>query len=370
MRNRHRQSSRRARGMFHAEVQALEIRCLPAGTVTASFAGGNITLSGDSQDNFIEVDLTPSGTFVRGIEVDGVPTRIKLGAKIVSDGSPVRLTNGPGIASDLNVNLRDGNDGVEIYAGGSPGTPFDAHIGRNLRINTGRGHDFVEIYSNDGSLTINNELTIVLDAGDDFVSLDGGFGVEPDLPEDGVEIEQAPLHVGGLTKISGSTGDDGVDIVNFSTSGNLQIETGGGNDLVGLLYVEVGANAVITTGANHDDVAIVGTFVAGSTSINTGSGNDRVGILDAYSQGDVSVLLQQGNDTLAAAGSLSVGSNAKVTLNGGTGALGEIDTLDISLEIEAPPQTTFISFETLDSTDLAFEILDYVFGSLFGDSDP
>ena len=96
-----RQSSRRLLGGLSAEVQSLESRCLPAGTVTADISGGNITLNGDKFNNLIEVELTSTGVFVRGVE----GTNLKFGARTIADGSSLKLASGPRVTTDLIINL-------------------------------------------------------------------------------------------------------------------------------------------------------------------------------------------------------------------------------------------------------------------------
>lgn len=361
MRHRIRQSLRPQLGNLSAEVQFLEPRTLPAGTVTASVTGGSITLNGDRQDNVIEVALTPDGIFVRG--VDG--TNIKLGVRTITDGSPLKLAPGPTVTRDLVINLKDGDDAVLVYADSSSEDPVEALIGRNLKINTGRGSDTATVEVRDGTLTIGNELNIELDADADFLLLDGNARVETDLPEQLEETENAPLHVAGLAKVSGGSGDDVIAVVDFSTGGNVEIQTGHGDDTIGLEDVLVGANAVISTGAGDDDVGIAYVTVLGRSNITTGSGDDRVGIYSGHAEGDVIILLQQGNDTLAVDGDLSVGEDAQVILNGGNGR-NETDTLGADAESELALDATIISFEAFGSSELASDILDDVFGAIFG----
>lgn len=362
MRKRIRQSTRRPLSALSAEVQSLESRCLPAGTVAATLTANGITLNGDRSDNFIEVDLTPTGVFVRG--VDG--TNIKFGARIITNGSPLRLATSPQVTNDLVINLKDGHDSVSVYVGGSEETPVAATISRNLKIDSGRGEDFVEVEVRDGSLTVGGGLDINLGNDSDYLLLNGDAFVEEELPDNHEESETAPFHVNGLAKITGGTGDDVVGIVDFSTGGNLQVETGHGDDSVGIDTARIGANLTISTGSENDDVGIAFVLVLGRTNITTGSGNDRVGIFSAHSEGNVSILLQQGSDTLAAIGELSVGEDASVTLNGGSGQ-NEIDTLAADPESEFAGASTVIGFEAFDSPELVFDILDDISGEIFGE---
>lgn len=359
MRHRNRVSSRRPQRAVSAEVQALEARTLPAGTVTASYSGGSITLNGDRFNNVIEIEFDSTGLFVRGL--DG--TNIKFGARTITDGSPFKLAPGPTVTRDLVVNLKDGNDVVELFVDG-----VDASIGRNLKIDTGRGEDIAGVLVPNGSLTVGNELNIKLGDASDYLLLNGDAFFEDELPDDHEEEENAPLHVNGLTKVSAGTGDDIVGIANFSTDGNLEIETGHGDDTVGVEFAFVGGNATISTGGDDDDVGIAFVQIEGRGNITTGSGNDRVGVFNTHSQGNVSIRLEQGNDLLAAAGELTVGEDAQVLLSGGNG-VDEIDTLAADGEFNLAVDAIVIGFESGDSPELAFDILDEVFDLIFDDFD-
>lgn len=360
MRKRKRQSLRCPLTANSAEVQSLEPRCLPAGTVTANISGGNITLNGDRQNNLIEVGLTPAGVFVRG--VDG--TNLKFGARTITDGSTLKLAPGARVTTDLIINLKDGNDSVSLYVGGSAELPVAATIGRNLKIDLGRGEDTAAIEVRDGSLTIGNNLDIKL--GDDSDHLLIGFipqaGDQPEAiaPVFLTEPSSAPLHIAGLAKISGGTGDDAVAAFGFSTDGNLQIETGGGNDAVGIAGALIGGSAVISTGAGNDDVGIAFVAILGSTNITTGSGDDRVGVYYVHSERNATILLQQGNDTLISGGGLSLGSGAQLTLNGGSGARTEIDTLAAVPDLDQALVTTVTGFEAIVPPELVSEIIDEI----------
>ena len=360
-----RQSSRRLLGGLSAEVQSLESRCLPAGTVTADISGGNITLNGDKFNNLIEVELTPTGVFVRGVE----GTNLKFGARTIADGSSLKLASGPRVTTDLIINLKDGNDSVSIYVGGSAETPVAATIGRNLKIDVGRGMDSVVIDVRDGSLTIGNELNIKL--GDDSDSLLLGY-IPPtvdqpaDLPEVTSEILTFPLHVAGLTKISGGTGDDVVGAFGVSTGRNLQIETGGGNDAVVIGGASIGGSATISTGSGNDGVGLAFVAILGDTDIKTGSGDDRVVAFFVHSEGNATILLQQGNDTVITGGQLSLGNGAQLTLNGGTGARTEIDTLAVAPDVGLELVSTVIGFEDAIASELVPGILEDLFREFFG----
>ena len=335
MRHRIRLSSRRALGTLSAEIQSLEPRTLPAGTVTASLSGGSITLTGDKQDNAIAIQMTPTGVFVQS--TDG-STTIKLGAQSTTDGSPVKLAAGPKVFQDLIINLNDGNDTVYIFANSFPlgavgvaaavEAPLEATIGRNLKINTGRGNDGVVVFAVGGRLTVGNDMTVELGSGDDLLFLYGAISEPPsDLPAGPPTPQVNPLHVTGNAKINGGAGNDVIQVFGVSTGKDLQIETFNGNDQVIVVNSSIGGNVGISTGGDDDFVVASDVAVFGRSSITTGNGNDHVEIHNAYSRGNVSVRLDQGNDTLDVSGNLSVGKNATVTLDGGDGR-NEIDTFN------------------------------------------
>lgn len=335
MRHRIRPSSRRALGTLSAEIQSLEPRTLPAGTVTASFSGGSITLTGDKQDNAIAILMTPTGVFVQS--TDG-STTIKLGAQSTTDGSPVKLAAGPKVLQDLIIKMKDGNDAVFIFAIGFPlGTvgvaatgeaPLESTIGRNLKINTGRGQDVVVVSAVNGRLIVGNDLTVDLNSGDDVLFLYGAISLPPsDLPAGPPTPQVNPLHVAGNAKINGGAGNDVLQVGGVSTGKDLQIETFNGNDTVIVANSSIGGNVVISTGGDDDFVVASEVAVFGRSSITTGNGNDHVVIQNAYSRGNASVRLEQGNDTLDVSGNLAVGKNATVTLDGGDGR-NEIDTFN------------------------------------------
>jgi hypothetical protein len=50
----------------HLQVESLEARDLPAGTVTAAFAGGVLTLTGDAQANSLEVRISNGNVTLKG----------------------------------------------------------------------------------------------------------------------------------------------------------------------------------------------------------------------------------------------------------------------------------------------------------------
>src|SRR6476660_4883284 len=80
-------------------LHQLESRDNPNGTVTASVAGGVLTLTGDDLDNSIAVDQTGAGSFT------------------VSGAANTAIQGGPNFTgvNSIVANLADGNDVVALF---------------------------------------------------------------------------------------------------------------------------------------------------------------------------------------------------------------------------------------------------------------
>ncbi len=354
------------------EIQSLEPRALPAGTVTVNVVDGDIKLIGDNSANSIEVDLQPNGIFVRGF--DG--TNIKLGASLTMDGSAVQLSNSPTVLRDLVINLKGGADTLALHVGDTLSDGFvHAVIGRNLKIEMGAGFDqaTIELFISGPtvnslpSLTVNNEMKVDLGTESDYFLADGFWkfaGAPADYGQESSRTE--PISVIGNTKIVGGSGDDIVSLQIFSTVGNLQIETGSGNDTVSLNHVSISGSASIFTGASNDDLLMTNTTIRRGASLDTGSGNDRVVIGGDFSEINRRILirLQSGNDTLVFQGLTHLGQN--VVIDGGSGSQ-DVDTLAVAFDPNRPlpPKNTFRGFDNNDGTDIAGPIIDDIFSKIF-----
>lgn len=84
-----------------AEVQPLESRSLPTGTVTASLSNGNLTIDGDNLDNSILIEVRTTGIFLTGLpDIDSDPatfTKIKFAGVTYEAGEEVPLTDVPSL---------------------------------------------------------------------------------------------------------------------------------------------------------------------------------------------------------------------------------------------------------------------------------
>jgi hypothetical protein len=86
-----------------AELQPLEPRTLPAGTVTATLSAGSLTIGGDNLDNSIMISVRTEGVFLTGLQdPDSDPTtftKIKFGSEVKAEGEEVQLTNAVSLKS-------------------------------------------------------------------------------------------------------------------------------------------------------------------------------------------------------------------------------------------------------------------------------
>ncbi len=301
-------------------VDHLEDRKMLAGSVAATLAGGSLTISGDSQDNFVaafqvngdlalvgidtaieDADMSTSlfgvdfdvklisgvtrdvtailrggddafllGGSISGLEVEGL-----LGTTDVSFGPAV-------ISRDLNIYTNGGRDTVLVIG---------AEIGRDLKIDTGFGLNDTVIIGGGGTLLAILDALDQIDLGDlgDFrfgglPGDDGGLDIIGQV----ISTLTDPVEVGRDLRISGESSDDliyvggaeiGRDAIITSNIGedNLFFGTGAVIDVVLFDYpflgiddffgdlgefdfsaaVSVGRNALLSAG-DGDDISFVG----------------------------------------------------------------------------------------------------------------
>ncbi|MFM9964685.1 MAG: hypothetical protein ACKV2Q_26060 [Planctomycetaceae bacterium] len=274
-----RRHQRRLPSPLSAEVQSLEPRTLPAGTVTAVVSGGKITLTGDQNANHITIAATGTGITLTG--TDG--TLIRKGARTGTEFT----VNSPNVTLDVTINLRGGNDELTVNVGTA-----DLVIGRNLKIDAGAGDDTITVPDDTGSITINGTFTVDLGTGADTLTT------------------TTPITVLGNVKITGSSGNDTVDLTRFEAAQHLTIETGSGDDAVVLRDSRVAGNVNVALSAGDDDLdtdnLMVGLdldrddrTVGGAAIFDGGSGSDELNLVDSVFSGIARISLQTGNDTLA-----------------------------------------------------------------------
>jgi hypothetical protein len=361
---------------FRPGLETLERREVPAGNVTAVIQDGSLILTGDGEDNILEIRKGLD----HGVRVVGMAGTAINGA--------VGLEDFHGAFKDVVLNLKAGDDVVTL-AGGGAGTAAD--IGRDLLIKGGAGHDALIAES---GATIGRDLVFRGGAGATSATLDGlvvgrhaqlsGTGnvqwqstnqttvngllsvVSPALADvvlenttlgrlqvtaDGqASVDIDNLFVGGNVAITGGSGADTIDMfLGSDILGNLTIQTRGGSDDVEVM-AEVGGNVLIHLGggASHDlemdSTAVYGNLtilspgnavdnwdldgvtVLGRTRLESGGGDDVLRLEDGEFFGRFDFLGGAGADQVHIGDGNPVTYRAPVLIDLGTGA----DTLTLS----------------------------------------
>jgi hypothetical protein len=364
-------------------VERLDERIVPAGNVTAVFQNGQLILTGDGEDNSIELR---NGFDFRVAGLDGTTIN---GAAGFDDFSGVK---------DVIINLKGGEDTVSLEGGGggtaavisrdlifTGGGGADtltsvagAVIGRDLIFQGGGGtssatlDDLIvgrqAVFTGNANVLVQsmNGTTVhgvlrVNSVATASVTLDGGVLGRLNVVADGLaDVDMTSVLVGGNARIRGGSGNDVIEMsLGCDVLGNLTIYTRAGNDSVEP-DAEVGGNATILlgTGANEvldifnmtvygdltivsegsgtDDWTLEGLEVLGRTTLTSGGGADTVVFNDAEFFGRVTFLgggggdqvqVSDGDDVTFHGPTLFDLGNGADTLQLGAGGLGEANFL-------------------------------------------
>jgi hypothetical protein len=336
MSTRKRRNARSARVLNSAEIQVLETKSLPTGTVTVSLSGsGDLYIRGDNNPNELEVQVFGGQLSVTGLN----NTLIKLGNAAPAANISVPV---PAVLRDVKIDLRGGDDVLSL-------TSVDAlDVERNLDINTGSGNDEVEIFA-ENTLSVGRNAWIYTEGGNDIVSLNtlagGSFVIGRDAEiktgsgEDAVALVDRDRFSGvtntaDLLAVPNNTATAGAQSIRAGR--DLKISTQGDNDKIAVLGAEAGRDFSILSGFGRGDVLGVSNLRAGrdltlndgdenvlqnvtvvrTLSINSGNGNDRFAI-DRVNVRNLNIQLGSGNDQLSLGANVTVTSQAKINGNGG-----------------------------------------------------
>jgi hypothetical protein len=186
-------------------LHTLERRDNPAGSVTALYSNGVLTLTGDAEANVVQISATPSTTGSEAILTGLDNTRI------VGD------TTFEGVRA-VRANLNGGGDAIAA----DPGLPFALSGG--LSVDFGAGDSTLNLQPS-GTLALGS-LTVHSGRGTDAITLAG-----PD---------------GGTNRISGpmslKVGDGGsaTTLSNLDVFGRMTLSAGDGDDTLSMDHVRVG----------------------------------------------------------------------------------------------------------------------------------
>lgn len=290
-------------------VQPLEARSLLTGIVTVAISGQSVTVTGTDSNDDVEIVFSPDKIAISGDH----GTKIKFNG-VVSDQAD--LPNGT-VAKDLVVNMKGGNDMVQIVTDESNGNV--RQIGRDLKIDMGSGNDHLVVSTETGSLSIGGRLNVTLGAGDDCF-----IGGQYDAIREALYGDGNPSHdqfrVHGDVSVQGNAGNDKIGLAGMEIGGSLSLDGGDQNDEMGISDMNIYGKLNVSggNGNGNDDFASELLNIQGKTTIDMGNGDDRVafeGGPSGQSQMEVNISMGAGNDRLAIASDITV--NGK--MDGGSG---------------------------------------------------
>jgi hypothetical protein len=198
------------------QFEQLEDRSLMAGNVAAAVVGGALSLTGDSNANYLVIHQTGTNRF----QVQGIATNINFGGQ---SSRSISFSN----VSDIGVDLRGGSDSLTVY---------NSTLSGSMGIEMGTGNDVLSITNARA-----DNFGIVLNDGNDVAAL-----VKVSTPSDGAV---------GL--VAGS-GRDAVAL-NRVTTGGLGVEMGSGNfDSLAVVFCNAEIASFADTGGTNGILTRVG----------------------------------------------------------------------------------------------------------------
>ena len=246
--------------------ELLESRVLLAGNVTAGLVDGNLTITGDADDNNVEVVVTGEGVVVRGL--DGTTVNGSADDAVMIPGEDA-------IAGSLTANLGDGNDRIQIEG---------VDIRRRTTISGGNGDDEIGLTS----LSARRK-----------VELHGGTGNDT-IVVNNVESRRE-------VKVTGGEGDDLVVVNGLSTRRKLAIVTGSGDDNVSIADSSARRKTKLRLGSGDDTAAITGSSLGRRLRIVGGNGDDLVQIENSTVRRISRLLGRRGDDSFLISGTTDLG---------------------------------------------------------------
>jgi len=296
----------RARCSVRPLLEALEVRDTPAyvlgGTVSATFVGGRLTLTGDAAANAVLITQGPDDRLT--ISGNGSGTQFQL------NGGPAKgsVTLPAPVAGAVTIRLGEGADQVFIDGVEFPGSlSIDGgngagdgpvgnmvrlngvHVGGSLGITNLAGADTTYLW---GTVDVRGELAIRNGPGGSLVTGDpttdlrvaGVFSVANGAGFDKVDLWQAAgVAVGGLAFRSGSDGDGSYYRVhpsgNLTVAGGVRVFNGAGEDRTQLgagQDVAIRGAVVIRNGdgGSFSNMIAGADLTVGRVDITNGAGDD------------------------------------------------------------------------------------------------
>jgi len=257
-------------------IESLEERCTPAGNVAAVLSGSTLAITGDAQDNQIQIQIIidPDGL---SVVIDGLSGTQVNGAS--SDWFPAFSVN------SIVIQMNQGNDEVSL------GGPFGLAVQGNLSVDLGAGKDELTFINT----IVNGSTTIRARAGNDTINFRGGNTFTGpalvDLAQGNDNLRSfdegpGPNSFNKSLRILGGAGDDTVSIAgNTTVGGTFEFQGQAGDDTLSAL-ISTFKKLVVDTGVGNDSVLLgegpgLGITVQTSATVLLGVGGDFLGVRDS-----------------------------------------------------------------------------------------
>jgi hypothetical protein len=247
-------TSRKTNSSRKLSFQTLENRQLMAGNVAASVQNHNLVLTGDQQDNNIQVaQVGQSDYLITGLN----------GTKVNGHSSQTFHS----VTGDVNANFKDGNDTL-TFGTGTAGESTGAAVilPRNLTVNMGNGTNQFALYA---------------------TSVRGKFSLTGGNGSDSAVFAESNI---GISSVNSGKND-------------ATINLGGGSNTLTMNYTQVERDLnILDQASNGDNLALNGGNVGRYLYAETGNGADKVQ-LDEMEIGSLfSLKTNGGNDTVILGG--------------------------------------------------------------------
>ena len=248
-----------------------------SGNVTALFQDGDLIITGDEDNNSIEVVTSDEGVIVRGL--DGttvndsaddaviVPGETSLTGSLIATmgaGDDQIQVDGVDVQGEIHISGGDGEDEIAVTSlaarraivlNGNQGDDTivisDADARRRVMVHLGQGNDIAAI----SGLTTRRKLVIAGSTGDDNV------GVEDST-------------IRRLTRLRLGSGDDNAAITNSELGLRLKVRGGLGDDLVHIEDSTVNHVSRLFGKLGNDSFLVLGTSDLGRWLIARGGAGD------------------------------------------------------------------------------------------------
>lgn len=300
------------------KAERLEDKRLLAGDVHVVVSHGDLEITGDDNDNHVEIRATANeGEYlILGVTVEGT-------ASTLINGQPSITVDG--VDDDFEIDMRDGNNSLLFWAGQS-GDPLV--VPDDLDIRNGHGQISVDasnlwvgddlwLHTHDGNdavvlrgIQVHGEATFELGAGKNTVTIEAGefldestigddLKIEADDGPDAVVLED--LFIGDDAELDLDGGDNSVVLDNTVTWEDLRIDTEDGADTVNLRNGTRAINdAVLELGDGLNALILDEVFVEDDLHITGGhdQGGDDIRIEDTIVLDEIEVSARAGDDVL------------------------------------------------------------------------